>query len=254
MEKERVWIFAIVFAITIGVCVMLRYQQIKTGSISQSHKESENVTEAVIESDENVLTEESREYFKNARSLTIEKVERTVMEDDEGNVTTSYDTYYVSDVDCVNQSDQTEDYTKALAGEEFDETLIETVEFQKAFEVNYKNVDGWTVYENLLLKNGIDGDLEEITFDTETNQMTGQKLYVLEQPCSATDWMLQENHNDEVLGQKVFYQTMETSDGIVIPDYFSAVVQYKAGNQKITKSLYLQVTVNNWEEESHEVD
>lgn len=253
MEKERVWIFAIIIAFTIGVCVMLKYQQMKTGTISQSHNESVQETEMAEEKDDNPLSEESKNYFKSAGYLTIEKVERTVVEDATGNSMTSYDSYYVSDVDLRKQTDLTEDYSKALAGEKFDDTLIETIDFAKAFDVNYQNMNGWEIYKTILVENGIDGDIENTTFDEETNQLTGQKLYVVEDPGNIIGQMIQ-GESGEVLNQKVFYQSIETTEGISIPDYFSAVVQYQLGNQKVTKSIYLQVSVNQWEEESHEAN
>lgn len=254
MEKERIWIFTIIIAVTIGIIVMFRYQYMKTGTIPQLHNENEVITETEEKAEENSFSEACKSYFSNAGNLTVEKVERTVVEDGEGNFTTSYDVYVVSDIDLENQTDQTEDYTKALAEEELDESLIEKTEFQKAFDVDYKDQDGWTIYEKLFLKSGFDGDLENVTFDKETNELTGQKLYVFDQPCSVIEEMLPKDNTGEVLDQKVFYQSMETEDGVVIPEYFSAVVQYRAGDKKITKSLYLQVTVNNWEEESHEAD
>ena len=249
MEKERVWIFAIIIAFTIGICVMFRYQQMKTGTISQSHKETEQSTEETVEEADKCLSDESREYFKDAEHLTIEKVERTVVEDEAGNSTTNYDSYYVSDVDLVNQTDQTQDYVKALSAEEFDETLIETTEFENAFQVDYRDTDGWELYQSIIQKNGIDGNLENVSFDEDTYKLTGQQLYEMKQPGSILDSMLSEVSYDELLKQKVFYQSIEVENGIYIPDYFSAVVQYTKDKQMITKSLYIQVTVNNWEEE-----
>ena len=60
--------------------------------------------------------------------------------------------------------------------------------------------------------------------------------------------MLQGTRYDELLENKVFYQTTETEDGKLVPDSITAVVQYRSGDETVTKSLFLQVSINNWRE------
>lgn len=252
MEKEKVWIFAIIIAFTIGACIAMKYHQGKLGTVKQANQEAEEIVEET--SEQNAFSEESKQHFEDATVLTIEKVARTVVEEEDGSSTTCYETYYVSDVNLKEQTECTEDYAKALDKEEFDDTLVERIPFQEAFDMSFEEKDGWKIYGELLTKNGIDADLTKVKFDEETNQLTGQNLYILEDSNSLLEDMLFDETYDEIIDQKVFYQTMETENGITIPDYFSAIVQYRIGNQKVTKSIYLQVSVNHWEGESYEVD
>ena len=61
----------------------------------------------------------STKQFSSAKDLTVEKVERTIVEDGEGNAQTSYDTYLVSDVSLSKGMDKTDSYAKAMADGEF---------------------------------------------------------------------------------------------------------------------------------------
>mgnify|MGYP000703704038 CR=1 FL=1 len=53
---------------------------------------------------------------------------------------------------------------------------------------------------------------------------------------------------DELFESTVSYQTVKTEDGVVIPDCITATVKYRAGDKTYTKNVFLQVSINNWEE------
>lgn len=52
---------------------------------------------------------------------------------------------------------------------------------------------------------------------------------------------------DEVLEQKVYYEMGILKNGTEIPESFLAIVKYRAGNEVVTKTVYLLVGVNEWE-------
>ena len=186
----------------------------------------------------------STKQFSSAKDLTVEKVERTIVEDGEGNAQTSYDTYLVSDVSLSNGTDKTDSYAKAMADGKFDEALIESVDFTEAFGTSYAGKDGEELLVDLLTENGFSADFVGLTFDKDTYELTGQNTYLLKN--SAVLDKLLESDADEVIKKEAYVQVMEDKEGNKIPEFFSAQVQYQKGGKTITKSVYLQVTVNDY--------
>lgn len=72
--------------------------------------------------------------------------------------------------------------------------------------------------------------------------MTGQEIYVLDKECSIIKNLLEDTEYDELISSEVSYQIVKTADEINVPDYFTAVVQYRVNKQIITKNLFLQIT------------
>lgn len=197
-------------------------------------EEKEEEEEAVI----------STKQFSTAQDLTVEKVERTIVEDGEGNAQTSYDTYLVSDVSLSNGTDKTDSYAKAMADGKFDEALIESVDFTEAFGTSYAGKDGEELLVDLLTENGFSTDFAGLTFDKDTYELTGQNTFLLEN-CAVLEKLL-ESEVDEVIKKEAYVQVMEDKEGNKIPEFFSAQVQYQKDGKIITKSVYLQVTVNDY--------
>lgn len=56
--------------------------------------------------------------------------------------------------------------------------------------------------------------------------------------------LLLDTQYDELISSSVSYQTVENEDGKTVPDFFSAVVQYRVGNEIVIKNLFLQIAVN----------
>ena len=186
----------------------------------------------------------STKQFSSAKDLTVEKVERTIVEDGEGNAQTSYDTYLVSDVSLSNGTDKTDSYAKAMADGKFDEALIESVDFTEAFGISYAGKDGQELLQDLLCANGFSADFAGLTFDKDTYELTGQNTFFLKN-CAVLEKLL-ESEVDEVIKKEAYVQVMEDKEGNKIPEFFSAQVQYKKDGKTITKSVYLQVTVNDY--------
>ena len=186
----------------------------------------------------------STKQFSTAQDLTVEKVERTIVEDGEGNAQTSYDTYLVSDVSLSNSTDKTDSYAKAMADGEFDEALIESADFTEAFGTSYAGKDGQELLQDLLCANGFSTDFAGLTFDKDTYELTGQNTYLLKN--SAVLEKLLEPDVDEVIKKEAYVQVMEDKEGNKIPEFFSAQVQYQKDGKIITKSVYLQMTVNDY--------
>ena len=186
----------------------------------------------------------STKQFSTAQDLTVEKVERTIVEDGEGNAQTSYDTYLVSDVSLSNGTDKTDSYAKAMADGKFDEALIESVDFMEAFGTSYAGKDGEELLVDLLTENGFSADFGGLTFDKDTYELTGQNTFFLKN-CAVLEKLL-ESEVDELIKKEAYVQVMEDKEGNKIPEFFSAQVQYQKGGKTITKSVYLQVTVNDY--------
>lgn len=186
----------------------------------------------------------STKQFSSAKDLTVEKVERTIVEDGEGNAQTSYDTYLVSDVSLSNGTDKTDSYAKAMADGKFDEALIESVDFTEAFGTSYAGKDGEELLVDLLTENGFSTDFAGLTFDKDTYELTGQNTFLLEN-CAVLEKLL-ESEVDEVIKKEAYVQVMEDVEGNKTPEFFSAQVQYKKDGKTITKSVYLQVMVNDY--------
>lgn len=251
MTKDNIWIIAITIAVAISVVIVWKFNDVKAVLRNEKEQRTETVIEDKTE-ESNIsgpLSEEGEALFDNAKYLTVEKVIRTTIEDIEGNSNTRYDTYIISDIDLTSGTDQTEDYSEALVGGEFDKEKIQNIDFSDTFGIDYAKKSGWKLYEDLLSENGINGNLDDVIFDEDTYETTKQKLYVLNDRCDILDSMLENVVYDEVLESKVLYQTTESEKGVIIPDSFTVIAQYQKGNQTVTKSLFLQVSINNWNTE-----
>lgn len=85
-----------------------------------------------------------KELYENAKNISIEKVIRTVTDDEDGNSDTVYDTYILSEVDFKSGAVFTEDYAGTIGNEEeFREENIVVVDFAEAFGTSLEGVDGW---------------------------------------------------------------------------------------------------------------
>jgi hypothetical protein len=253
MRKYNLWIFAITIAFAIGVAIMLKLNdgKLPSGDSKNQRTESvaENTEEPEIESSEKVsnnpvITDDFKEISKAANYMTVEKVIRTMTENDDGSSETKYDSYLLSEVDLTNNSEITMDYSDASVGDGFEIEKGRSTDFLTEFGFDYKQMDGTEIYEKLLENAGIDGDLNKVTFDTAAFDMTGQEVYVLDEECSVIKSLLDNTEYDELISSEVSYQIVKTENVINVPDYFTAVVQYRVNEQIVTKNLFLQITIN----------
>lgn len=194
------------------------------------------------------LTKDYQELFEDADFMTVEKVERTTVEDTEGNSTTIYQTYVVSDLNLKEQKEKTEDYMLALASKEIDDSFARKVSFEDSFGFSFKKRNGYEIWKKLLELNGFDGNLYKTNYDEETYELTKQHLFWLKDNCSVTKRMLENVSYEEVLDEKVSLRTIKTEDEIVIPDCLMATIQYRMGEERYTKTMFLQVSINDLEE------
>jgi len=225
----------LVIAIAVGLlfCVYIFWN--KGGSAFMGDKRSKcSITEEVI------TALESAEY------VTVEKVERELIEDSDGSFDANYYTYYVSEFMLIGANPVVDDYSVALAESGFDQNLIRQVSFKEAFGFEYKGENALELFKVLLEKHGIDGSIENVYFDEETYARTKQKQYVLNEPCSITKELLG-NDYDLILEERVHYELETLKSGLEVPDCFLITVKYKNGSQIITKTLFLQVAINEWE-------
>ncbi|MDO5292759.1 MAG: hypothetical protein Q4F05_08415 [bacterium] len=249
MTRNNIVMITIPIVIATAIIVVWKFNNGELTTCSRREKVKQTV-DTDISKDEmliGVISEEGKVAFENAEYVTVEKVVRTTVEESDGKSNTNYDTYVVADLDIGNGQDVTVDYSNALLGKGFQDEKIESRTFEEAFDLAYTNKNGWELYEALLLKNGIDGSLDDVSFDTNTYEMTKQKLYVLNERCSVLNNMLDGVDYDNVLEAKVYYQIAENEEGVMIPDSFTAITKYKKGDQTATQSIFLQVAINHWE-------
>lgn len=240
-------IFTIIIAITAGAIFCWYYY--KGIPLGRSKVEPVATEEEATPKE----TEEMKKYyddriqlqpFEEARYLTVEKVIRTQIEKEDGTVETQYDSYLIADIDLASNLAGTTDYSNASVGDGFEISEGQVIDFQTAFGFDYEKMDGKTMYEQLLLSVGITGNLDEATFDQDTYDKTGQRIYELVEKENAVEKLMEGIAYDELLSSKVFYQSMEDADGNIVPDYFVVITQYKVGDDIATRNLFLQVTMN----------
>ena len=68
----------------------------------------------------------------------------------------------------------------------------------------------------------------------------------MNEKCSIVDWMLAEEY-DEILEQSVHYEMTTLKSDVDVPENFLVTVKFRSGNEIVTKTLFLQVLVNEWE-------
>ncbi|SCW50468.1 hypothetical protein SAMN02910400_01028 [Lachnospiraceae bacterium C10] len=237
----------VVFALIVRVCVIDKHvkDEVTDGKGS--------VQPAILKEKVEVISDDAWKEYENADKFVVELVERTTIETERG-FETEYDRYIVSDVDLKNQTDDTKDYHDALL--ESDGEIDEGVKlsFKDAFGISYAGKNGRELYESLLKQYGFGEDFNDVTFDEDTNKLTGQNLYVFNEKNDVTDYLLEGEVVDEIVESKVCYQLGDETGGVRLPEYFSASVRYKAGDQVITKSLYLSVLIMDSKEGEEVVD
>lgn len=236
-----------IFTIAMAVIIAAVFCWYYYGGRGMSHKATESITIENNGTDESETIIDDRIDFapyESARYLTVEKVIRTQIENEDGTVETQYDSYLLSDIDLKIGADETMDYSEASVGEGFEIERGKQTDFVSEFGFDYKQISGDEVYEQLLNTMGIKENLNEVAFDQDTYDKTGQKTYVLNQSNDAIDKLMQGVEYEELISRKVFYQVVEDEDNSQVPDYFVAFVQYKKDGQIITKNLFLQVTIN----------
>jgi len=185
--------------------------------------------------------------LSDAEFITVEKVVRTIEEDTEGNYSTVYDAYLVSDINLSKKTDNTEEFAEAISAKEYDESLIKEVSFSDGFGFSYQGLNARGIYETLLDMEGFSGDLTEVTFDEETNALTGQNIYLLKNEGSVIEHLLPDYEEKDVIEKRVYFETTKATD-TEMPDYFVAVIKYREGDKVIEKSIYLQIFLNEWKE------
>lgn len=243
-------IFTIAIAATVGAVFCWYYYRNKP----ISHKETVSAILETEDVNEDMVDLIELDSFDVARYLTVEKVVRTQTEMEDGTVETQYDSYLLSDIDMKNGVDETTDYSDASVGDGFEIEQGRATSFESELGFDYKKLDEPGFYEKLLSVIGINGSLDNVSFDEDTNELTGQKIYVLNDKCDVIDNLMMNVSYDELLSSAVSYQAKEGIDGVIIPDYFTAVVQYRVNGMTVTKNLFLQVTINTETEVLDEVE
>ena len=240
IKKSNIgWMAVASVILTIGM--LLLPKNLNTEEVIQEDAEIEQ--EVVEEASFNV----SDEMYSSAAVLFVEKVVRTQIEHEDGSIETQYDSYVQSELNLIEGQDITTDYTNASIGENIDLEKVITAEFKEAFGFDYRGMNGVEVYNKLLMDAGIDGNLNEVTFDETTHEMTGQEIYVLEDECEVTNMLLKDETYDTLVGMEVSYQMQQNTEETVepnnVPEFFTAMVQYELDGSIITKNLFLQIAI-----------
>ena len=240
---NRYQIIAIVFAVTIAFIVGLIFMNKKPISVPENTMEE---MESSMIDNNMPISNEAIKALTEADYITIEKVERVIRENNEGEYLTNYDTYLVAEFGVGRDEPIVCDYALAIAEEEFDDKKVGTMSFNDAFDFEYQRENAWELYQKLLKANGIDADIQNATFDAKSYETTGREIYVLNENCSIVEWMLAEEY-DEILEQRVHYEMTTLKSDVDVPENFLVTVKFRSGNEIVTKTLFLQVSVNEWE-------
>lgn len=243
-NNSLIIMISIVFAVTIAVALIIRVRFLDKYTEEKVPKKvitaaSEEVTEESAKEPEDIISEDVKEDYAGAEDAVVELVERTTIEGN-GEFETVYDRYIVSEVNFTDKTDVTKDYHEALANSDGEIGDGTEISFREAFDMSYTRLDGWKLYEELIKQCGFSTDFNDVTFDEESHDLTGQNLYVYNGENEVIDKLLWGETYDEVLDSKVCYQLSENEK---MPEYFSATVSYKYHEQVITKSLYLSVSI-----------
>ena len=243
MKNNSVFtLFLIVLAITVAFAVIVRVCFLDKHVKDEVSDGGGSVQPAILKEKVEVITDDAWKEYEDADRLVVELVERTTIESEKGSET-EYDRYIVSDVYLKNQTDDTRDYHDALMDSDGDIGEGNRVSFKDAFGINYKGLSGKEVYQGLLNKCGFSSDFNDVLFDDSTHEMTGQNLYIYENKCDVINYLLEGELYREIVDSKVCYQLEDKETGTQLPEYFSASVSFKNGDQVVTKSLYVSVSI-----------
>lgn len=253
MKSNSIFImFLVVLAVMVVFALVLRVCFLDKVPDADEAPKAEHAI-LIEEKKPEIITEDAMKKYEEATVVNAELVERTTIEKKSG-FETEYDRYIVSDVDLKNQTDDTKDYHDALLESDGEIEEGRKVLFKDAFGISYAGKNGKELYESLLKQFGFGEDFNDVTFDEDTNRLTGQNLYVFKEKNDVTDYLLEGEVVDEIVESKVCYQLGDETGGVRLPEYFSASVRYKAGDQVITKSLYLSVLIMDSKEGEEVVD
>ena len=237
----------LIFAVIAGIIARCKLSSLKSDSKESGGLEPAIlVTEEKSYSSEDIFSDDMKETYQVAKNITVELVERTTVETDTSSETV-YDRYLVSDVDLMDGKDTTSDYHEALANPDNMDIAGEELSFLEAFGFSYKGMDAYETYERLLQENGLSMDFKEAALDDERSSLTGGSTYLIHD-SDVIKLMLSGETYDEITAQNVYVQV--SKDGL--PEYFLAEVTYRYNDWMITKSLYLQVTIEDREEGANE--
>ncbi|MBE6035128.1 MAG: hypothetical protein E7222_10595 [Clostridiales bacterium] len=237
----------LIFAVIAGIIARTRMSALKSDSKSEGEiVPAILVTEEEVAGSEEIFADDMKNQFKEAKNITIELVERTTIEGDTDSETV-YDRYLVSDLDLIDGYDATSDYHEALAEPDNMDVAGKEIPFSEAFGFSYKGMDAFAICERLLKENGFSISFKDATLDEKRSALSGCNTYVIKDLDVITSMLSGETY-DEITDQSVYVQV--SNDGL--PEYYSAEVTYIYGDWTITKSLYLQVTIEDGKEGANE--
>ncbi len=242
MTKENY--FAIVFGIAVAVVVAFVWLYGQTGHMGKKNKPEQEVTEK--EEQISSKMELSYEALSNTNYVSIEKVVRTMEIDEDGNCETTYDSYLLSDVSLIGNEDNTEDFTDCFIGTEYDDSKVKVGSFKDLFGFEFNGMTGKKLHDDLLTREGFESDFSECEIDEEAKKRTGENVYLIKDDISVFERLIPDDFSGEVLEKKAYFQTQKEGDK-ECPDYYLAYVRYENAGKTVERSVYLQVSVNDWE-------
>jgi hypothetical protein len=188
-----------------------------------------------------LITREVRQEYADADRFSVEIVDRTTREKGDLSVT-SYDRYLVSEVDLNEQVDWTEDYQDALR-DESTEAGGKTIAFKDAFGFSYAGMNGVELLERLLRKEGFSISGDRIQLNREKKEQTGQTFYEISGESPAEETLLEGIPKEDIRKRMHGICMRQDSQKRLVPDCFLAEVIFKKDGWTVTRSRYVQVTV-----------
>lgn len=184
-----------------------------------------------------------KETFESANHITIEKMIRTTTEDEEAEYHTAFEEYVISDIDLKEQTDSSEDFSNAFDGEMLDEEKAEIKAFNDIFGFDYKNMNAWEIQEKFYESCGIEIHFKNATLEEGEGEDSQYQTFILSEDVISKD-LLDQIDCDEILDKKVTCSCRNTEDGVMIPEYYLVNIRYTKDDLIHTKTLYLQVGIN----------
>ncbi len=237
--------FAFIIGILVALAAALIWLYGKTGHSGGTRNNNPETITTQSQSDQE-QTQVNYEALEAANYVSVEKVVRTMVMDAEGNCDTTYESYVLSDISLVGNEDHTEDFTACFVGNEYDDSKVEKQSFEGLFGFGYQDMNGKEFHDKLLRNEGFDGNLLKNVPDKDAQDLTGEHVYVATNDFSVYEKLVPEDFKGSILEKKVSFQTKIEGE-VETPDYYLAYVRYEEDGKTVERSIYLQVSVNDWE-------
>ena len=187
---------------------------------------------------------ECKKYFLDAEHITVTKIIKTVEENSRGEIFTTYDAYYVCDIDLKEGNEFIEDYKDAMKGETFDVKKVQPIEFYKAFDFKCSKKNAWDFYKEFLAQHNLSLESNEVVLEEEIYAGRRQKWNKIKTDESLWDDMLGRLFYEKIIDRYAAVQMVEINSGVKYPERIAVVLKYADAGWTITRNMLLEISIN----------